>query len=247
MNQQLRQQWTNFAAKIDKLSLRERCITFAVLVMAIMLGANTFFIEPQFLKQKTLSEKIKQEQAQISAIQAEIAQKITIKQVDPDAENKQRLLSAQQQLAELEKRMQHVQKDLIPPEKMGTLLENILKRNQKLQLVSLKTLPVSSVAEEVDINARAVPVINPVINPAGAPASVAADGLIAENGVIYKHGFEIVVSGNYLDMLTYMRELEQMPEQVYWSKARIRVDTYPTASLTLTLFTLSLEKKWLNL
>ncbi|MFZ6846277.1 MSHA biogenesis protein MshJ [Undibacterium sp. RuTC16W] len=247
MNQQLRLQWTNFAAKVDKLSLRERCITFAVLVMAIMLGANTFFIEPQFLKQKTLSEKIKQEQAQISAIQAEIGQKITIKQVDPDAGNKQRLLSVQQQLAELEKRMQHVQKDLIPPEKMGTLLENILKRNQKLQLVSLKTLPVSSVAEEVDANARVAPVATSITPPAGAAAGVATDSMSTENGVIYKHGFEIVVSGNYLDMLTYMRELEQMPEQVYWSKARIRVDTYPTASLTLTLFTLSLEKKWLNL
>jgi MSHA biogenesis protein MshJ len=67
------------------------------------------------------------------------------------------------------------------------------------------------------------------------------------HGAIYKHEVEIVFQGNYLDMLSYMRELESLPEQVYWNKGKLTVIEYPKASLTLNLFTLSLEKKWLNL
>ncbi|MCU6432701.1 MSHA biogenesis protein MshJ [Undibacterium sp. Jales W-56] len=253
---QLQQQWSSWAGKIDKLSLRERGIILLVLMLMIVLGANTFFIDPQFLKQKALAEKIKQEQAQILAIQSEIVQKINIGKIDPDAENKQKLQAVQQQLAQIEKRMQLLQKGLIAPEKMTSLLENILKRNQKLQLVSLKTLPVSSITDGMDANLR--PALNGTGNVAAngsgnVPANATATAAMTppstdlESGAIYKHGFEIVVQGNYLDMLSYMRELEEMPEQVYWSKTRIHVDHYPTASMTLTLFTLSLEKKWLNL
>ena len=53
--------------------------------------------------------------------------------------------------------------------------------------------------------------------------------------------------GTYLDMLRYMAQLETIPMQVFWGKARLEVEEYPQATLTLTLYTLSLDKKWLNL
>ena len=69
-----------------------------------------------------------------------------------------------------------------------------------------------------------------------------------ENGSgIYKHGVEIVIQGRYLDMMHYMSALEAMPWQLFWGKATMQIDTYPDATLSLTLFTLSLDEKWLNL
>jgi MSHA biogenesis protein MshJ len=56
---------------------------------------------------------------------------------------------------------------------------------------------------------------------------------------------EITVHGNYLDMLSYLVALEHLPSQMFWGKAQMNVIQYPVAELTLTVYTLSLDKTWL--
>ena len=41
--------------------------------------------------------------------------------------------------------------------------------------------------------------------------------------------------------------LQGLPVRVVWGKLGLRVNAYPTATLSLTLYTLSLEKQWLNI
>lgn len=245
MKQQWEQQWQQLTNKIDALTLRERGIMLAVISLAIIFLFNGLLIEPQYVKQKILSDKIKQEQAQIEALRLEIAQRLTGIKLDPDAELKKRIANAEQQLLQIDGSLQELQKNLVRPEKMTALLESILKRNHKLQLLSLKNLPVINVIDEMEesasLGSKIVTAANAV---AGTNAIVAEQNL---HGAIYKHEVEIVLQGNYLDMLSYMRELESLPEQVYWNKGKLTVIDYPKASLTLSLFTLSLEKKWLNL
>lgn len=245
MKQQWEQQWQQLTNKIDALTLRERGIMLAVISLAIIFLFNGLLIEPQYAKQKILSDKIKQEQAQIEASRIEIAQRLAGIKLDPDAELKKRIANAEQQLLQIDGSLQELQKNLVRPEKMTALLESILKRNHKLQLLSLKNLPVINVIDEmeesVSLGSKIVTAANAVV---GTNAIVAEQNL---HGAIYKHEVEIVLQGNYLDMLSYMRELESLPEQVYWNKGKLTVIDYPKASLTLSLFTLSLEKKWLNL
>lgn len=249
----MKQKWEQLAAKIDLMSLRERVILFGVISLAIIMLFNSLVIDPQFAKQKMLADKIKQEQQQISAIQQEIAQRVAGKSVDPDADTKRRLASAQQQLAQIDASLQEVQKNLVKPEKMAFLLEAILKRNTKLQLVSLKSLPATNVIEAAGssgfmgkVNA-AVGAVTGAVGALTTAVTNSAKPDESAGGAIYKHEVEIVLQGNYLDMLSYMRELENLPEQVYWSNAKMTVQEYPKASLSLNLFTLSLDKKWLNL
>lgn len=247
----MKQQWEKLAGKIDALSLRERGILLVVISFAIIFLFDSLLIAPQYAQQKILSDKIKQEQSQMNAIRIEIAQRVANVTSDPDALIKRRIASAQQQLAQIDSNLQTLQKNLVRPEKMSFLLENILKRNHQLQLTSLKNLPVINVLDEMEQGKES----------AGKPAAAAggnaggntntSTGLkITDanvNGAIYKHEVEIVVEGSYLDMLSYMRDLESLPEQVYWNAGKLTVIDYPKARLTLTLFTLSLEKKWLNL
>lgn len=244
----MKQKWEQLAARIDLMSLRERVILFGVISLAIIMLFNSLVIDAQFAKQKMLADKIKQEQQQISAIQQEIAQRVAGKSVDPDADTKRRLAGAGQQLAQIDASLQAVQKNLVKPEKMAFLLEGILKRNTKLQLVSLKSLPATNV-----IDAAAGSGFMAKVNAAVGVVTAAVTSTVSHqpeavaDGGIYKHEVEIVLQGNYLDMLSYMRELESLPEQVYWSKGKMTVLEYPKASLQLNLFTLSLDKKWLNL
>ncbi len=225
----MKQYWQKIVLRIDARSLRERAMIFAAAVFILLALVNSVFLDPQFGKQKLLSQKLQQDQTQIATLQRETQQKLSGQKLDPDVANRARLAQLKQQLEQMNGQLREMQKGLVSPDKMSVLLEDILKRNGKLRLMSLKTLPASSLSQA-----------------APSDAKITADKAAAGESV-YKHGVEIVVEGGYLDMLYYMVELEAMPWQLYWGKAKLRVDDYPQATLTLTLFTLSLDKKWLNL
>jgi MSHA biogenesis protein MshJ len=90
---------------------------------------------------------------------------------------------------------------------------------------------------------------NPVsagATPAALPAASAVPAPKARE-MLYRHGVEMVLQGTYPDMVAYMEALERLPVQLFWGKAQLDAQTYPEAKLTLTLYTLSLEDKWLKL
>jgi MSHA biogenesis protein MshJ len=237
------QYWQKMMLKIDALSLRERVIIFAMIAIMLIVTVNITLLDPQFVKQKNLSDQIQAQQAKINLIQAEIRQTIQV-QSDPDAVGRGRLQSLKQQATQMQAVLLDMQKGLVSPDKMSVLLEDILKRNGNLRLLSLKTLPVSSLAEPIPSDTK-ITGVKTVVTASSPVKSTADNQPVA--GSVYKHGVEIVVQGAYLDMMNYMAELEAMPWQLFWGKAKLNVDEYPKATLTLTLFTMSLDKKWLNL
>lgn len=237
----MKQQWQKIALKIDALSLRERAMVFVAATALLLMVINSTLLNPQLLKQKLTSENIRQEQEQIAAIQTEIQQKVSGQKADPDAVNRSRIQELKQQSEQLHGQLMDMQKGLVAPEKMAGLLEDILKRNGGLQVLSLRTLPVSDLT---DTKTAAN-----VAGPTGAASLPGKEKIEtpSSSGVIYKHGVEIVVQGSYPDIMHAMAAMESMPWQLFWSKATLNADEYPRATLTLTLYTLSLDKKWLNI
>lgn len=241
----MNQYWQRLVTRVDALSLRERFIIFVMLVLILITAMNAFLLNPLYAKQKMLSEEVKQDRAKSAAIQQELQQKVRASATDPDEANRTHLAQLKAQLEQMQNALVDMQKGLVPPEKMSALLEDILKRNGQLRLLSLKTLPVT-LLNEPKASAAKAGIVNTGTNPA---ATQAGNSKQSENAssAIYKHGVEITVQGRYLDMMNYMTQLESMPWQVFWGKAKMNVDEYPKATLTLTLYTLSLDKKWLQL
>jgi MSHA biogenesis protein MshJ len=239
----MKQYWQKSVLKIDALTLRERIIIFAMVAILLIAIVNVLFLDPLFTRQKQLSEQLKTEQLLVNQIQTEIRQAVMV-QKDPDAANRERLKTLTQELSQMQTVLLDMQKGLVSPDKMTLLLEDILKRNGKLRLLSLKTLSSSNLLEPVAPEIKAGAEKNVVLT-AATTKNVSENAPLA--GAVYKHGVEIVVQGGYLDMVNYMAQLEAMPWQLFWGKAKLNVDDYPKATLTLTLFTLSLDKKWLNL
>ncbi len=238
----MKQYWQKLAARIDARNMRERVMIFAAAAIVLLSLVNNLLLDPLFSKQNQLSQKLKQDQAQLAALQSAIQQKISSKQTDPDVSNRSRLAQLKLQSAQMNEQLREMQKGLVSPDKMSSLLEDILRRNGRLRLISLKTMSPSS------LNPVSPPEVkNTTEKSDAAPMPKDQTDPNAADGAVYKHGVEIVVEGGYLDILNYMAELETMPWQLYWGKAKLQVGEYPQATLSLTLFTLSLDKKWLNL
>jgi MSHA biogenesis protein MshJ len=236
----MKQYWQQAVLKIDALTLRERVIIFAMVAILLIVLINAMLIDPQFAKQKRLSLQAQAEQEKIGLIQTEIRQ-VLAAQSDPDASGHERLKTLKYEAGQMQTALLDMQKRLVSPDKMTVLLEDIMRRDDKLRILSLKTLPVSTLAASISGDG----------NTADKTATAAAVKNKAESasatGTVYTHGVEIVIQGGYLEMLDYITRLENMPWQLFWGKAKLNVEEYPKASLTLTLFTLSLDKKWLNL
>ncbi len=224
--------------KIEAMPMRERAILFALATVGLFLLIFALLIDPRMKAKKLLADKILTQQNQMIALQTELNERLAGHSFDPDFAIKTKITQARQRLQVEDAELNKLQKNLVPPEKMADLLESILKRNRALKLVSMRSLPALNLVE-----GKATP---------KESAKDLGDQLLGHQKAvvgrgIYKHEVELVLRGNYLDMLSYMRELEAMDEQVFWSRSSLQVEEYPTAILHLNLFTLSLEKKWLDL
>jgi MSHA biogenesis protein MshJ len=224
---------------------------------------NLLWIDPQFAAQKNLARQMQENRNKIQEVQDTMQRRIVMHGTDPDAAERARLETLRQQRAKAQDELQELRQGLIAPDKMAGLLEDILKRHGGLRLVALRTLPSVSLSEPASRAVPAQPQGAPAapsplaaisagaaqaglsVSPTNAPTAAATPA--AEAGGIFKHGVEITLQGNYADVLQYMTELESMPWQVFWGKAEYAVETYPKATVTLTLYTLSLDKKWLHL
>jgi MSHA biogenesis protein MshJ len=159
-------------------------------------------------------------------VQAQIANLVQAQQADAKSPQRERIRALRQQIADGDAYLKSRRDKLVPPEKMAQLLEQVLNKNGRLQLVALDTLPVSLLVEpSVDI---------------------AASQMAGSEKQIYKHGVKITVRGSYADLMQYLTVLEKLPTQMFWGVAKMDVVQYPTAELSLTLYTLSLDKTWLQ-
>jgi len=237
MSASIKQRVLDVAARMDALSLRERGMVFGATIAVLAFAGQTFVLAPQDAKQAALRTQIEQQQAASAAIDAEITARVEGSRIDPDAQSRTRLNTMQQEMGQLGSELLALEHGLVPPERMGPLVEGILRANGRLKLVSMRTLPAEPLAAPGATAATAAPA-------APATPAPAAGGDVP---LLYRHGVEVTVRGNYLDMVDYMSTLDAMPTRMFWGRAQLDVETYPTARLTLTLHTLSLDRQWMKL
>lgn len=248
--------------KIDALTLRERLMVFAAAAGTIIFLAYYAWFDPLLSTEKSLRAQIRQEQDNALGIDAEIIRKVQAYAFDPEAADRARLQAVKVELAQLGAALRAMQRGLVAPDKIAALLETMLKGHGRLRLLSLKTLPVSGLSDgafELPEDARPSGTEAPQMRAlgdiqkeiAGAQAKPAADAKPAAQAnpleLVYRHGVEIALQGSYSDMVNYMEALEAMPTQLFWAQAKLDAVDYPAARLTLVLYTLSLDRKWIAL
>jgi len=232
----MKQLWKKYAAKFDAMSQRERLLIAMAILAVLLLGGETAFVEPLWVKQKSARHQIEQQTAELRTVQEQLAV-LEPRLKNPDAANHAALERVRADMAVIDGRLKGMEQTLVAPSQMAVLLEDMLKHNQSLRLVSLRTLPASLLIEHKDTKAEKP-------KEAGTTASAPVAPLAPEAG-IFKHGVEISVQGSYGELLGYLAQVEKLPQRMFWSHVRLKVDEYPRATLTLTVYTLSLDKTWL--
>lgn len=239
--------WKKQSTLFDAKTLRERASVFGACAGLLVFLVHSLALAPLFARQASLAAQIRQQQASITGIDAEIVQKLSGFTADPDAVSRVRLEKLRQDAGETAAALRAMQKGLVSPDQIAGLLETILKKNGHLTLLSLKTVESGAIGDEL-LAATPAEAPDKETKPEAKPALDAkAAGVVKPSQVLYRHGVEIVVQGSYPDMVAYMAALEAMPTQLFWRKVELVAGSYPRASLRLNVYTLSLDQKWMKL
>jgi MSHA biogenesis protein MshJ len=209
--------WRRTAAKFDALSVRERVMVSAAVMVALLALVYTLMIEPELKKQQRSAAAMLQKQSEMRALDAQVQGLLAARAQDPDRARRERLAQLAGQVKELESSINAEERRFTRPAQMRGVVEGVLGRARGVELVELKTLAVTTLSAKE-----------------------------SRDRVIYRHGLELTVAGSYLDLLAYLRALEALPTQLYWGALSIDASKYPQVLMKLTVYTLSLDRAWLN-
>lgn len=225
----MKARWQALSARFAALQQREKLLVAGTAVFAVAVGGYTLWVEPAQQRSAVLHKQIAQQRTEMQTLQAQAAG-LRSQLRDPDASNKTALVEVKRQLAATEATLHQYDSTLVPPDRVPQLLQSLFVRHRGLELVSLQTLP------------PALLLAQPTTKADGK-ATVPGPGI--KGGNIHKHGIEIRMAGNYLDLLAYVDELERLPQRLLWSRMTLVVTAYPRSELTLTVHTLSLDETWM--
>ncbi len=234
--------WLRSRTKYMALARRERgLLMFAALVLCFGVG-TLLFVEPAYKQLASMQQQITQQQVDLAALRPQVLA-LQARQRDPNAATSSQLKALRQQLQLADGEFAQVQSALVQPQEMGHLLESLLRSHRGLQLVSLRSLPVMSVADLINAP-RPASAATAVAAVASAASQAMSANTSAKDAWLYRHGVEITVQGSYADMQAYLAALENLPRRVYWGELKIDAQRWPANVMAVTVYTISLERTW---
>lgn len=224
MMDQFKQRLKQLMDRIDALALRERGLLFVgLLAILYVVAANLVFV-PMNAEKTRLEAQLKGKHNEIQALESQITALATGDTPGAGSEKKEKLTALQERLRVLDETLGKVTSGLVSPKEMTRLVEQVLLKSKRLEIVKLESLPPA-----------------PLVGEGGGQTGTSPAGMV------YKHGMRIELKGSYLDILNYLRALEGLPWKVFWGQATLQTEKYPVSHITLLIYTLSTREGWIAL
>jgi MSHA biogenesis protein MshJ len=201
--------------KFEALTLRERAIVIFAVVGMLIAAWDTLLMEP--LRQSRIALE-----GELAAATAFGATNQNVDMSDPRQVSTMRAGELQTQVQNIDLQLKNTASGFVASNRMIEVLHDMLDRQGKLALVSIRNLPVTGLI----------------------PA--AEDAAASEMQAPYVHSIEIVIDGEYADILDYLSALEALPWKFRWTSLDLSTSGYPRNRVRIELSTLSLDSTWLG-
>lgn len=205
--------------RYNELSSREKNLVLLTGIVLILFVGFTFVVEPQYIKNQQVKKQIATSQIELSSAQQQISLLQEALTEDPNAELQQRISSLEQRIGALDNAFATQMRELVQPQQMPMVIEQMLTEARQLQLLELTSIK---------------------------PINVFADSVENADLRLYQHGVKFVFAGQYQEVVAYLEAVETMPWKVYWHELDYQVGDYPNAQVTLEIFTLSTSSAFIG-
>lgn len=218
---------SDLLARIDALSLKERVLLLAAVLAVVLFLWQRGLMRPLEARQAALAAQMSQTRTATASLNRQGAKIVAASATDPDAATRAELAAVRTQITAADRRLGDLTRRLIKPKQMPQVLEAVLQKTQGLKLIALQGLGVK-----------------PLVEPAAPVKGKQAETVPAVG--VYRHGMRIEFEGGYLQTLAYLRELEGLPWGFFWEGMSFKVEGYPHARGSITVYTLSLDQSWIG-
>jgi MSHA biogenesis protein MshJ len=227
------QRLTKLAQSVDRLSLRERLFLFAASLFVVGGLWEAVLASPLGAREQLANDKVTALQSRLIDLDAALsAAAAGISEGVPD--QLERLHALRSGVQARDEEMRVFTTDLVDPLQMRVVLEELLRRQDGLTLVSAVNVPALSVLDDEGAAATTA-------NPAGADMAK-----LSGAPKLYRHSFVLKLRGSYVDCLRYLEDVERLPWHIYWSRLELTTDEYPINDIVIELATLSLDEEWIG-
>ncbi|MCR4301271.1 MAG: hypothetical protein NUV51_06645 [Sulfuricaulis sp.] len=217
----LKTQLKGLAGRIDAMSLRERALIFITLLAALYFLTVNVLFGPVNVEKDKLQLLVNQKRVETQALESQV-QALASTGVDPEAAKRQKLAALRENLKTVDSELVRVTTGLVSPKEMARLMEQMLLKNRGLEVLKVESLPAAPLVEN-------------------------AAGVGGKGPLVYKHGMNIEVKGGYLDVMRYLKSLEDLPWKVFWGKVTLKTEKYPNSRVSVLIYTLSTHEAWIGL
>lgn len=267
MNEKL----TLYAKKFEAFSIRERLMIIVAIVAIAYMAFDFVLLEPLKAEKSVAVESIKKWKLQIGDINQQV-QAITATLNDVKSSNvDNEVVALKNKIDESNARMETLIYSFVRPRQMAEVLRNLLQQEQGLTLMRLQSQQVqpllsydSPLFTEAGLGKQSTQVkqllasyrdqlsneqkasMGVAGNLANIPIENKENNIARESADIFRHGIEIEFYGDFNSTVSYLKAVEALPWRFYWDEVNYTVEEYPQALVKVVIYTLSLDRGWID-
>lgn len=203
--------------RIDKLTIRERLLVIITLFTVMVMAAQGVVMLLGY-------DKIDEVQSRIELKQKEDQRyKDTLAGLESSLDNPniQALQRSNEELAErintIEERISLIDETLMSPDRMSSLLKELLQKQSDLTLISFGVLPIQTITSES-----------------------------TGERLFYQHGLAIELEGSFESLTEYLAAIESLETSLFWDKLLIETESFPVLKIQLQVHALSRDEDWMH-
>ena len=213
---------------LNQLSLRERILVLLGILSVLYMIWDTFLLIPVQHSHKQLTAEHLSIQKQLSDLEVRNILAAGLLQNNNKDKFNKKIDQVKGNINDLDQTLKERLQGRVPDELMSSMLNDVLKKNQGLQLLFIHNLP-------------AEPLIQKEL-----AKEVNKERIKEDNPGIFMHSLEIELMGSYLDILDYLIALESMQWKIFWDQVQLNVLEYPKVKVHIKVHTFSLTEGWLS-
>lgn len=207
----MKQQWAAWVARLDGLSVRERLILFATVLLGMVALVDAVWLSPAQMSHHQIRVRLDKQTTELQALRDAVRSNPRPDDVHRAA--REQLEQTRSQIAQVDQQILALLPGAQGATPLARALVHLLKRHSGLTLVRTEALP---------------PEVPGPGNNHGAGQLPAG---------LTRQGVALTVSGNYADLARYVAALESALPYVRWGGMQLNADKGRT-ELTLQLFLL---------
>lgn len=231
---EIAQLWREFNPREQWLALGIGAVVLAVIYLMVL-------HDPTAAANKRLQTQVSAMVDRRTKAMTEMAELEAKLKADPNRVYQAQLVAAVSESERLNQELNQLTLTLVSPEKMRFVLDELLKKQGGLTIISL-----NSFTEAVQTGSVQEPSSN---SPMALAKAIADKGKQQEpptQTLLYRHGVKITLEGGYFDLLKYLRAVEKSGWKIFWDRLDYSVTEAPKARFEIIVFTLSREAEWIG-